>query len=432
MRSGRAIRACVLALSTLLVSGTAATAVAEELDPLLRLLVAKGYITQEEAEALQAESDALEESEAKATPPPPVTVPEPAPKKKNWTDRVDPSGDVRLRYEGFDKKGAYDGDHRSRFRLRFRAGARFTITDWMTAGFQLRSGDPLDPVSNNITFGDAFTLKDIRLGEVYLEVRPVRRFGLVAGKFDPKNWWTVSDFQWDDDVTVEGVMTNVGLVDGDGAFQGLDLVAYGYLLDESSTGPEATSFGGQLRSKFRMGEDNSLRFGVGYDRWNHPQMIADLTLDDDIAGNKVTNLLDADDELISDFEILNGFAEFKNKSSERWPISFELIYYKNLGAKGLGADNDTGYFGRAQVGDYKELGQVAVRYAYYDSEPDALFYVFTQSDTSRGSNVKAHRLDVRVGFYARSYFNVTWYNSKLAVGDDETLDRYQVDYIVKF
>jgi len=181
-----------------------------------------------------------------------------------------------------------------------------------------------------------------------------------------------------------------------------------------------------------MGENNSLRFGVGYDKWNHPQMIADLTLDEDIGGNKVTNLLDADDELISDFEVLNVFAEFKNTSRDRWPVSFKLFYFKNQGAKGIGAENDTGYLGRAQVGDYETKGQVAVRYAYYYSEPDALFYVFTQSDTSRGSNVKAHRVDVRVGFFARSYFNVTWYNSRLAVGDDETLNRYQVDYIVTF
>jgi hypothetical protein len=242
----------------------------------------------------------------------------------------------------------------------------------------------------------------------------------------------VSDLQWDDDVTVEGLMTNTGLVYGDGAFKSLDLVAYLYSLDESGSGPDAYLYGGQLRSNFKMNKKNSLEFGVGYDQWMRPQLVADLTLDEELDGNKVTNFLDPNDQLISDFEIANAFATYKNKSIDGWPISLKLYYYQNLGAQGIGKDHDTGYFGRVQFGDYKKVGQLCFRYSYYYSEPDAMFYVFTQSDTSRGSNVEAHRFDFRIGFFARSYFNITWYNTKEAFGDDETLNRWQMDYIVKF
>ncbi|RLE25585.1 MAG: hypothetical protein DRJ65_07380, partial [Acidobacteria bacterium] len=189
---------------------------------------------------------------------------------------------------------------------------------------------------------------------------------------------------------------------------------------------------GQLRSAFRLGGANALKVGAGFDAWKNPQHVVDLTSSGTLKGNKITNFLDSDGQLISDFEILNLFAEYKNTSNKRWPLKFTLFFYKNLGAEGIGADNDTGYYGRVQVGDYKKRGQVALRYTYYYSEPDALFYVFTQSDTGRGSDAEAHRFDLRLGFIAKSYFNFTWYNTKPVYKQDETINRWQFDYIVKF
>ncbi|MCK5378049.1 MAG: putative porin [Acidobacteria bacterium] len=412
--------------------GIAGPGATEELDPLLRLLVAKGVITQQEATSLQAESEALEQIEASAPvadEPSPQTVAKSCP---SWIDRFDAKGDIRLRYEGFSQDGSYDDDRRDRFRIRLRAGFEATVTDWMKVGLEMRNGDPSDPVSNNTSFDGGFQFKEFNLGQGFLEIRPNKRFGLIAGKFDAKKWWTVSDFQWDDDVTVEGLMTNFGLASGDGVFKSLDLVAYAFLLEEQKSGSDANLYGGQLRSAFRLGGDNSLKIGTGFDVWKNPQHVVDLTASGALKGNKITNLLDSDGQLISDFEILNLFAEYKNTSNKRWPLKFTLFYYRNLGAEGIGADNDTGYFGRIQVGDYKKRGQLALRYSFYYSEPDALFYVFTNSDTSRGSDGESHRFDLRLGFIAKTYFNFTWYNTKPVYQEDETINRWQLDYIVKF
>ncbi len=432
MRFTRGIKGNIIALAFVVTVGVATVGAADEMDPLLRLLVAKGVITQEEAVALQAESKAMEAAEAVAEP---VEAPQPEPeekKKASWTDRVDIYGDMRLRYEGFNQDGGFYNDRRDRFRIRLRPGVRFTITDWMKVGVQLRNGDPDDPVSNNTSFDGGFQFKSFNLAEGYLQIKPSDRLAFIGGKFDAKNWWTVTDMQWDDDVTVEGLMSNVGLASGEGIFKNLDLVAYAYILEESKSGPDAWTYGGQLRSDFRLGDKNALQVGVGYDLWTYPQEIVDLTLDGSLKGNKITNFLDENNQLISDFEILNAFAQFKNKSIDGWPISLKLFYYKNLGAKGIGADNDTGSFGRLQVGDYKTKWQLAFRYSYYYSEPDALFYVFTQSDTGRSSDVKAHRFDLRFGAWAKSYFNVTYYNTRPVYREDEPLDRWQFDYIVKF
>lgn len=432
MKTVRAFLFLVIISTITILVGTGVQAAAGDLDPLLSLLVAKGIITQEEALGLQAESEAIEAAEVEVAHAAPVVDSPPEAAKAAWADRFDVLGDIRLRYEGFSKDGSYDDDRRDRFRIRLRAGFMATVTDWMKVGLEMRNGDPTDPVSNNTSFDGGFQFKEFNLAQGFLEIRPNKRFGLIAGKFDAKKWWTVSDFQWDDDVTVEGLMTSFGLASGDGAFKSLDLVAYGFLLEEQKDGSDSNLYGGQLRSAFRLGGDNALKVGAGFDAWENPQHVADLTASGDLKGNKNTNFVDADGRLISDFEILNLFAEYKNSSSKRCPVKFTLFYYRNLGAEGLGADNDTGYFGRVQVGDCKNRGHLALRYSYYYSEPDALFYVFTQSDTGRGSDAEAHRFDLRLGFIAKSYFNFTWYNTKPVYKEDETINRWQLDYIVKF
>ena len=188
MRFTRGIKGNIIALAFVVTVGVATVGAADEMDPLLRLLVAKGVITQEEAVALQAESKAMEAAEAVAEP---VEAPQPEPeekKKASWTDRVDIYGDMRLRYEGFNQDGGFYNDRRDRFRIRLRPGVRFTITDWMKVGVQLRNGDPDDPVSNNTSFDGGFQFKSFNLAEGYLQIKPSDRLAFIGGKFDAKNW----------------------------------------------------------------------------------------------------------------------------------------------------------------------------------------------------------------------------------------------------
>ena len=108
--------------------------------------------------------------------------------------------------------------------------------------------------------------------------------------------------------------------------------------------------------------------------------------------------------------------------------------YHNFGAQGQGKDWDDGYFVRFQIGDYKKKGQVAFRASRYYSQPDALFYIFAQSDTTMVSDVDGYRFDLRLGYVMNSYFNLTWYHTKPSsdLSDAEEMDRLQVDYIIVF
>jgi hypothetical protein len=256
-------------------------------------------------------------------------------------------------------------------------------------------------------------------------VHPDDRFELTLGKFDPKKKWAVTDMQWDDDVTVEGAMQVLEL----GRFQ---TSLYQFILEESGSSRDAYMLGGQLFGSFGSAATGTFTVGVGYDSWIRPQMIADRTLSGSLKGNRVTNLLDADDVLVSDFDIANAFVTWSWKKSDRWPVKLSLFGYLNTGAKDLGTDYDTAYFVRLQVGDYKRKGQMMFRASRYYSEPDALFYVFAQSDTTMASDVDGYRLDFRLGCVKRSFFNLTWYHTKPVYAYVPTMDRLQVDYIIEF
>ena len=410
-----------------------------EMDPLLELLVEQGVVTAEQARAVQAEYARREA--AKAAPPEMVIseatqvattevapVPElGATKKEKWYDRIDFKGDLRLRYEDFWVDGISDNNFRQRERLRYRAGMYTDVIEWMKVGFQIRSGDPLDPVSDNQTVEGGFTMKPIAISEAFAEFTPLDWFGLHAGKFDAKKLWKVSDMQWDDDVTVEGLLQNLNF----GAFEAS---LYQYSLEERKQGDDSYLLGGQVRGNFKLGSKNKITVGAGYDDWVNAQYVADLTLDGKIRGNRVTNLLDDDDMLVSDFNVGNLFAEWSHNSGSRWPIKITAFGYHNFGARDLGKDYDDGYFIRFQIGDYKKKGQIAFRASRYFSQPDSIFYVFAQSDTTMVSDVDGYRFDLRLGWVMRSYFNFTWYHTEPSsdLEDVEVMDRLQVDYIIRF
>ena len=85
-----------------------------------------------------------------------------------WTESIVVNGDIRLRYEAIDEEGEED-----RKRGRFRALLSLTadINENVTAILQFATGGG-NPVSNNQTFGDGFSRKDIGLDPGQLLTSP--------------------------------------------------------------------------------------------------------------------------------------------------------------------------------------------------------------------------------------------------------------------
>jgi hypothetical protein len=373
-------------------------------------------------------------------------------KKKSWYDKVSYKGDFRLRYEHFNWEDNYDDGRRNRFRFRLRFGFEAQVSKWLALGFQLRSGNPKNPISDNQSLDTSFGKKTIAIAEAYADLKPTETFSAKLGKFAPKGLWTVSDLQWDDDVIVEGALEKLAWKPG-GAVKTLDVNLYQFVLNESGSGVDSYMLGGQIVPVFDLGDANDLMVGAGYETVAQPDKVVQLYLDEELVTDAAygTNFIDPETgKLISDFDVASFFAEWKNKSIDGWPIKVTAYFYKNFGAGdgmgaifpvdddqpplvfGRGTDNDTGWFGRIQAGDYKKTGQVAVRYTRYDSKPDAMFFAYAQSDSRRASNVDGHRVDFRVGMPHRAYINVTWYNTRWTLGSASIMNRWQFDYIFRF
>jgi hypothetical protein len=378
-------------------------------------------------------------------------------KKTKWYDKIKFGGDFRLRYEGFQWDEHYDDGDRHRFRYRLRVGAKAKVTENLTVGLQLRSGNPNNPISDNQSFDTGFDKATISIAEAYVGYKATGWFEITGGKFRPKKLWTATDMQWDDDVVVEGALQNFTW--SPGGLRSLNLNTYQLIMNESSSGSDSYLFGGQIAPVFQLGEKNQLAVGVSYESMVEPSAVAGLYFEGDLVidSGYVTNFVDPDSgELISDFQVGNLFAEWKNESFKRWPIKVTVFYFKNFGAEdadgailvddasfpvtdsddilvvGNGSENDTALFARVQVGDYKKPGQIAVRVTRYDSEPDAMFFAYPQSDSRRSSNIDAWRADFRIGMPMKSHINITYYRTDWTIGEDTTMNRWQFDYIFTF
>jgi hypothetical protein len=374
-------------------------------------------------------------------------------KDKQWYDRIKFGGDLRLRYEGFWYPEQFDDGRRDRFRFRLRVGMKAQVKDNLEVGFRLVSGNPDNPISDNQSFDSGFDKTTIAISDAYVKYAATDFFDFYGGKFRPKGVWSATDFEWDDDLSVEGLFQAFGWKFG-GAVKKLDFNIWQYVMNESGSGSDSFNFGGQIVPTFGLGKKNDLAVGVTYNTFDNPSAVAGLYFDGDLVidSGYITNFVDpGTGELTSDFRVGSVLAQWKNKSLDNWPIKLTVYYYKNFGATddvgailpagdiggtplavGRGTDNDTAYFARLQVGDYKKPGQVAVRVSRYDSNPDAIFFAYSQSDTRRSSNVDGWRTDVRVGMPAKNFINVTWYHTDWMIGDGTTMDRLQVDYIFKF
>ena len=175
------------------------------------ILQEKGVIDSSEAN----EAKAAKEKEQAAT----EKIVSSIPTLPDWVKMVTLFGDVRIRNESFFQDGTSDRI-RQRFRLRF--GAKVKPTDEIETGFKLASGNANDPISNNQTFTDEFTFKNINIANAYIKLTPYKSIGLdrpwvtlMGGKFDQPFYVppTPNQLVFDPDLTPEGFFETLKAVD---------------------------------------------------------------------------------------------------------------------------------------------------------------------------------------------------------------------------
>jgi hypothetical protein len=419
---------------------------------LSEILREKGVLTKEEAAEVK-------ESKAAAASAGPVLP--------DWLSNVTPFGDVRLRNESFFRKN--DPDRvRQRFRLRF--GAKVKINDETELGFRLASGAAGELISNNQTFDDTFTFKEISITNAYLKLAPASSFGwarpyfhLWGGKFDVPlyNPPTPTGLVFDRDLAPEGGFESLRLVEStDGVLRGLFLNFGQWVFEESSRTGDSAIFAFQGATTLAVADGVLWSAGIADYHLQKPSTIAvaknqnntivvsnAVRLSDGsiVEGRAIDATRLGEDETgepitiqsyVSDFNLVNAGTDLAIATqSPKWPVKLFFDYVVNTEAAGSG---DTGYEGGVQIGAEKDPGDLYFTYAWEHLETDAVISAFTESDfgPDGGTNSEGHILRVGYVLLKNLALTSTAYITEpiedVEGRSTETSYRWQVDVTAKF
>lgn len=338
--------------------------------------------------------------------------------------RLKVGGDLRVRAQG--DYSDHDGRDRNSASVRGRLGATYAVSDFVTIGTRLVTGDYNDPNSTDVAiskFDDKFQVS-LDLAYVQLNFDNLKVYG---GKIPQP--FTRTELVWDGDVNPQGVSATYKLPFSNGS--AIRASGLFFLVDEQAAGPESTMLGGQF------GYDSATSGSWKYDvsaAYYHYDLGSIAGAD---AGDFRSNLRKPDGTYLSDFHMVDFIAGVSYQGfSERWPLRVVGDYVKNLGAK---TSADTGYgvdflFGRtSKVGDWR------FGYGYAVAETDAVLAAFSHDNTSIATNYRQHMLSADYVASPNTVISATWahykpYHAVDAGSHDPTdwLDRFRLAFLVNF
>lgn len=356
-------------------------------------------------------------------------------RKPVWTDRVQINGDLRYRYEYIDDE-RNDTD-RNRNRVRARIGIVAEVNDTLDVGFKLSTGEVVeangkdegDPVSNNQTLTNAWSLKNIWLSEAYADWHPTQAPGLhiIAGKMHrPFITPVSSELVWDSDVYPEGgALTYQKTLDS----TTLMANAYGFWVIERGGRGDSGLFGlqGALKQEFIAFGDKAYVMG-GASYYDYGNVEGEKFF---VGGKSFGNTTDASGTMFAeDFDLLNIFGEFGWRL-RNMPVAVFADFVNNLSAD----REDTGWSVGAKLGKAAAPGSWEMRYLYKEIEQDAVFGTFTDSDFGGGgTDSEGHEINL-VYQLARNWrlaASLFFNDVDVEAKPTEDYTRVQLDTIFKF
>ncbi|MDD5438942.1 MAG: putative porin [Candidatus Omnitrophica bacterium] len=379
----RKAKAAVLLLTAL--GGLAQTAYAGELDILVKKLVEKKILTEDEARGIVEETkqEVAKEAAAVKTPPAPA----------DWTQKVKITGDVRDRLQTDWGKNLGPAHQRTQNQIRARAGIEAKINEQVKAGMRVVSGTS-NARSTNQTLTSVFSGKQIWFDLFYIawfpEFRPLKDSSLWLGKFE--NPLEKTDLTWDRDIDPEGL-------------------AFKYLSPSFKTGSISEmnvygNFGLFWLNEFQTAETDQMlwiwqagirallneEWGTSLDiaaAYYNPTRIPHRTLTGTAGTNTLFPSTDPQyaNTLRYDYDMLDFLIQLDNKKFFDYDLPFglwgDVIVNPSLSDKNLGFMTG-GYFGSKKAkeqGEWNVYGdfQWVERDAILDVFPDQDFYGFTST-----------------------------------------------------
>ncbi len=389
-------------------------------------------LTQQKAERADEKATAIE------------TVQKTLPK---WLEKMTLFGDIRVRHEGFYNQPHGDGETvhaRNRERFRARVGLTFKYSDELQATIRLATGNPNDPISTNVTFGNAFSRKDINLDWAYMTLTPGETFGwrpgiasITAGKF-PNPMFRVSEMVFDEDLSLEGFSETFNvLAKSHGNLDQVRVHVQQWNFAEFASQQDGWMFGGQINPVGHAGAVQ-LEGGVGQYYWLNPNEIAQQLNTNSVLINTNQVIEDSDGDVVAYRSAFNqtnlNMAVTVPDVVGTMPLRFFGEYVYNW--QGVG-DDVHGLLGGVKLGQPKKRGDWAVMALYEYLGQEAAISAFTWSDFGNaGTNQEGpvfavdYQLLDPLTLTARTY--ITNFVQRPSLVHNDTQVRLQLDAQIRF
>ncbi len=333
----------------------------------------------------------------------------------SWTDRVDFSGDFRLRFEAIDEELEAERD---RFRFRGRFGFKVDVADNLNFVLRLATGGD-NPVSTNQTFDDGFSTKDIGIDLAYVDWKITDELNFYGGKIkNPLFRAGSSQLVWDGDLTPEGFAVKYSTANFFGTVGG-------FSVEERGAADDSFLYVVQGGLSFPFGESNKLTVGVSY--FAYTNTVGNSAF---YNGKAKGNTLDDDDLYVYDYKGAELSGQF-DTNVMGWPLQLHAVYVKNSEV----SRQDAAYGYGARLGSSKDKGQMQFSWSYRDIEADAVIGTFGDSDFGGGgTDAKGHFLKAKYGLSEKVFIGGTLFVNEVErfQSIEHDYNRLQLDLEIKF
>lgn len=335
--------------------------------------------------------------------------------QESWTDRIDFSGDFRLRYEGVDEDFEVDKD-RMRFRARF--GLATSLSDNIKFVLRIATGND-NPVSANQSFEDGFSGSDIRVDQIYVDWTIRDGLNIQGGKIkNPLFKAGGVPLIWDSDLMPEGVALKY-------SSGKLFATVGGFLIGKRESADDSHLYVAQLGANFPLGGQNSLTVGTGY--FAYTDTVGNVPFYNSKAKG---NTLDDEGLYVYEYKDVEVFAQF-NSMLRDWPVQVFAHAVQNTA---VGTQDTAIAFG-AKLGSAKDKGQAQLSWTYQDIEADAVIGTFNDSDFGGGgTDANGHMLKAKYAYAKNVFFGGTFFLNEVErfQGSEHDYSRVQLDVEIKF
>jgi hypothetical protein len=401
-----------------------------------------------------------------------------------WVGRLKWEGDFRLRYQddlfadgndiginfidepyglGSTTSPINTETDRQRLRVRARLGLTAKITDYVSTGFRLTTGNTGDPVSTNQTLGNDFNKYSLVLDRAFVKAKPWDWLSVSGGRMP--NPFFSTDLVWDDDLNFDGVaatFTPWARSDRTGK-PFFTLGAFPLKEVETSVTNLARDkwlLAAQAGLDWKMGADTRWRFGLAYYDYRNIAAVMDPLAGDGLydyansvltsrqKGNTMYEVAPLDSAglfgLAADYSLVNLTATVDLAHFEPVHVILDGDVVKNVGYDKARVDNllaipqdarTLGWQGKVTVGwpSMQNQGDWQVFLGYRHLERDAVLDAFADSDFRLGgTNSKGFFIGGLYGVDRNSWLSAKWLSADAIDGLPFGVDVVQVDFNAKF